>query len=252
MDILYVYGKRNKALDDFELKCSLRSIAEHGKNIDRVYVVGKCPSWLSDEVIKIPHYKQFFEHPKNQGEKNVNIAENVFYAIDHSDIGENFFVSHDDHFYIKDVDFDNYPRYAREFGGSGEIITRKHADSEYRNFLADTREFLEKHNLPTINFALHRNMLLSREALENIRELYNESIKEGKPIELYILAINWELANRPFEYKIVKDSKIMADDQWWKSEDENAEVFSTSDFKKNSLARKKLKKIFPNKCKYEK
>ena len=252
MDILYNYGKRNAAQDDLELRCSLRSIAEHGKNIGRVYVVGRCPSWLSDEVIKIPRRQQMFIKPKNMGEKNANIADNVYYAIDDSDIGEEFLISHDDHFYVADVDFDNYPRYARDFKGSGELITKDLADSEYRKFLANTREFLEKHGLPTINFALHRNMHLSRTALENVRPMIYEAIKEGKATELYIVSNNWELANNPFEYTVVRDYKIMDTDQWWKTDPEKTHVFSTSDFGKSSSAHKMLKKLYPNKCRFEK
>ena len=53
MDILYVIGKGSE-WNNNELRFSLRSIAKYGKNIDRVFIVGYKPDFVSDEVTFIP------------------------------------------------------------------------------------------------------------------------------------------------------------------------------------------------------
>jgi len=54
MDIVYLMGEGYSKCNYNELRYSLRSIDKYGKNVDRVYVIGYCPEWLSDEIIKIP------------------------------------------------------------------------------------------------------------------------------------------------------------------------------------------------------
>ena len=41
MDILYIV--KNSAANNMELKCSLRSIEQFGKNVGKIYVCGYCP-----------------------------------------------------------------------------------------------------------------------------------------------------------------------------------------------------------------
>ena len=40
MDLLYIVGEGVSKCDYFDLRCSLRSLARYGKNIDRVFVAG--------------------------------------------------------------------------------------------------------------------------------------------------------------------------------------------------------------------
>ena len=82
MDILYIIGKNKSLCSNFELKCSLRSIAKYGKNIDRVFVAGYCPEWLSDEVIKIPYEQPYADDNITTHEKHCNIAATILYAIE--------------------------------------------------------------------------------------------------------------------------------------------------------------------------
>ena len=52
-------------------------------------------------------------------DKNKNIYRDLIYAVENTDIGINhngdFLVSMDDHFYIKETDFDNYPYYVKDY-----------------------------------------------------------------------------------------------------------------------------------------
>mgnify|MGYP003299670978 CR=1 FL=1 len=53
MDILYLVG--NNSTSDFEdLKLSLRSLETYGRDVDRVFMCGFIPDFISDNVIKIP------------------------------------------------------------------------------------------------------------------------------------------------------------------------------------------------------
>lgn len=252
MDILYVVGHGTSWCNNFELRCSLRSIAKFGKNVDRVFVVGYCPDWFSDEVIKIPYDHQLYPAADEVWKKGANINSQVYYAIDNSDIGEEFLVSHDDHLYIDNVDFNNYPFYARIIEDSCEIKTQYEIPTMYRRFLCDSRAFLESKGLPFVNFTLHRNMHLSRESLNAVRDMYYEAIDgDHRGVELYVLVNNWRLVNQPFEYVPVIDYKTTSDKSWQDIKPENTNVFSTPDFGIGSFAYNFLDNLYPDKCKYE-
>jgi len=116
MDILYLVGEGYSKCNYNELRYSLRSIEKYGKNVDRVYVVGYCPEWLSDEIIKIPLDSQSLKH-SGITEKHINFITSILYVVDNTDIGNEFLISMDDHFYIRETDFNNYPIYAKIVGG---------------------------------------------------------------------------------------------------------------------------------------
>lgn len=93
-----------------------RGIEKYCKNVGRVFIVGHCPSWLSDEVIKIE--KPILESTDNN-DKNKNIYRDLLYAVENSDIGVNdngeFLISMDDHFYCRETDFNKYPFYVKDY-----------------------------------------------------------------------------------------------------------------------------------------
>lgn len=249
MDILYIVGKGCSKCDDFELKCSLRSIAEFGKNIDNVYIVGWCPDWLSDEIHKIPFEQQ---KAKNMEEKCDIVRRAIEYAIDNSDISEDFLVSMDDHFYVRSVDFDNYPYYNKDYKKREcrEILPNQEMDinkqDSYTNVLRKTRAFLEENNLPYYNLSPHRNMHCTKTVINECRNLRLSGI------EPLLLWLNYQYNKEHFDKVIIEDVKIKNGGEWWKTDPALTEVFSTADFKKKGGLYVLLSGLYPNKCKYEK
>lgn len=248
MDILYIVGKNSKC-NDFELRCSLRSLAKYGRNIRKVYVVGNCPDWLSDEVVKLPcedYNKETYSCiPKAQ-----NIAKKVLYALDNSDIGEDFLISMDDHFYTKPTDFDNYPFYARKTYGYARITASGKCSGEYNQFIRSCGEYLVSIGLSDYNFALHRNMRMSRTAINGCRDIIDNCIKNNIPFETFVLAGNYAFTKGLCIPTIVKDNRLLNGQQWFKTGLDH--VFSTADFTVGSGLYLLIKQLYPKKCKYEK
>ena len=169
MDIVYIIGKQKSDADNFELRCSLRSIAKYGINVDNVFIVGYVPDFVSDKVIGIP-----FEQPypgDTCDEKSANIMASVVRATMDPRVGNHFLVSSDDHFYTDYTDFDNYPIHLRKYTwGTGKNRTQlpdTHSDElpEYTKFLVDSCLRLKERNLPTYNFTLHRNMHIWKDVI---------------------------------------------------------------------------------------
>lgn len=148
MDILYVVGKGSMWHDN-ELRFSLRSIAKYGRNVDRVFLVGYKPDFVSDEVHYLP-----CDDPYERAHKN--ILHKVLYAIENTDIAPHFLVSSDDHFYIRDTDFNALPVYYRR-RDIPESIPQDHKTNPYFYSLVETRELLLRYGLPTYQTNPHCN-----------------------------------------------------------------------------------------------
>ena len=248
MDILYIVGK-GSGCGDLELRSSLRSIDKYGLNVGRVFVCGHCPDWLSDAVTRIPCEDIYKNYPTTHGERNANVLAKMLRAVDTTDIGEEFLVSFDDHFYCKSVDFDRYPYYVRSINGSGELPQHHEGETPYRRLLADTREYLERHGLPTLNFALHRNMHVSRQAVAETRKLLDEIVQEAIPCDRFVLIGNWILKHHGISYEVVRDVKFGSGAFWWKTATDH--VFSTADFGWGSGLAMLLSSMYNEKSKFE-
>lgn len=260
MDILYLVGKGSKC-NDWELRFSLRSIEKYGKNVGRIFVVGYCPEWLSDEVIKIE--KPIINSIGNS-DKNKNIYRDLLYAVENSDIGVNdngeFLISMDDHFYCRETDFNNYPFYVKDY------IKRKCRHmlplefepgfkcADYQKLLVSTANFLNERGYSFINFTLHRNMHMNRYILEEMKELNDEIFNNDEIfVEGAATALNYRYTKYPFEYEICIDNKTNDVDKIKTIiEDETQHIFSTNDFKQTSSLYVYLRSFYKNISKYEK
>lgn len=251
MDILYIIGKDCSKCDNFELRASLRSIEKYGKNVGKVYVVGYCPDWLSDEVVKIPCEDLNQDEELTMTQKAQNICTKVLYAVDNSDIGEEFLVSMDDHFYTRDTDFDNYPYFANISVKRG-VLPQEPQTREYQQFLYECGEYLKSKGLPTFYITMHRNMHMTRSAITVCREMIDECMKDGIACELFCLVGNYLIANEGVSPIFVPDIKIAGGKDWWKTSNERTEVFSTADFNKGSGLCVLLSGMFNQISKYEK
>ena len=250
MDILYIVGKDSQT-DDLELRCSLRSIEKYGKNVGKVYVVGNCPEWLSDNVIKLP-CEDFNKDTSTPTPKAQNIAKKLLYAVDNSDIGEEFLVSMDDHFYTKEVDFDEYPYYVK-FCNTPVLPTSKNkTQNEYTRWIVDCGKRMEELGLPTFYFTLHRNMRVSRKAIEGCRDIMEENFKNNYPFEAFVLLGNYAFSNRLCTPEFVEDIRINNGSEWWKTMPEYSDVFSTAPMAPGRGLYVLLSGLYPNKStKYE-
>lgn len=257
MDILYLVGPNSKC-DYFDLKCSLRSIDMYGKNVDRVFVCGYCPEFLSNEVIKLP-LSVDKSLPKNK-----NIWRQIVHCVKNSDIGVyndgDFLISMDDHFYMNEVDFNKYPVLAKL---SGEVHggmlpqtpnPKRETHKGYEKILIHTNKFCADHKLPAVFLTLHANMRLNKYSIEQLDDLNNEMFNyKDSDLECVVIAQNYRLLNNPFRITFAKDFKSSNAQSVEKMLKANKRtVFSTGDFEIGDDMYNILKEKYPNPSKYEK
>lgn len=245
MDILYVY--RHDGVGGHSLRHSFRSIAEHGKNVGKVFVVGDKPDFLSSEVTYIP-----FADVYSRKEREKNIALAIKTAIDGSDISEEFLYSSDDHFYCKDVDFDNYPYYCKlmPFGEFlPERLETPFLSPGYSRMLMLTRAILEERRLPYLNFTLHRNMHINKTAYNECWDVISKCFETSCGIEPLAYVINYMYAHEMCKPTITKDVKLTNDKHELSSD--KIDCFSATDYTLDSELCKFIENMFNDKCKYE-
>ena len=255
-DILYIVGKGCSACDDFELRMSLRSIAMFGINIGRVYVAGYCPSWLSENVIRIPYHDGRKLKSTGHAAKTYNIASAILHAVKATDIGDEFLVSMDDHFYIRPTDFAATKRFARDYTQRPNrhylpLRVEPGKAPVYQRTMSRTREFLESHGMSVFFFTGHRNMLLSRISVLECEPYIREMRAKDTPVEAFCLFNNYEYTRRGFEFDIIDDVKIHNPESWWKADPALTDVFSTVNFTRDNPLYNLISGLYPDKCQYE-
>lgn len=260
MDILYLIGDVSHT-NHRELRYSLRSIEKHGINVDRVFVCGYCPDFLSDEVIKITHGKQ---KSFDNFSKNRNIYSSILYAVETTDIGikhnGEFLISMDDHFYCMNVDFNRYPFFAKDYLNRfhryllPNMLDYTKSSVDYQQILVNTYHMCLNNNLNIINLTLHRNMHMNRYILREMDNLNSEILNSDKnAVEAMCVALNYRLTKYPFKYEVVIDVKTNNVDELSNLiNNKQIHVFSTNDFELNSDIDNFLFSLYPHKSKYEK
>lgn len=236
VDILYIVGKEKSQWNDNELRYSLRSLCKYGRNVGRVYIAGFCPAFVDRS--KITYIKVRDETDR----KHKNILHCILEAVRRSDIGNDFLYSSDDHYYIRETDFDRYPFYSKG------ILPEK-GDGQYQHSLQETRELLEACGLPFINYSWHGNTHFRRDLIETPRFQklcrWSELTEDG--VEPTCLMLNYWQAVDPFPVTEREDFKSSDRDI---TQTLRECVSSAAVIDGHSLAGF-LRDEFPNKCKYE-
>lgn len=200
MDIVYVLGGDSKN-DNLELRMSLRSIEKYGKNIGKVVVVGKPTAWLSKEVIKVVVKDEYsFKHQ--------NILRCIEKVVDLCLVEGDFLYSSDDHFYVKNVDFDAYPYFYKcELRGS---VNKTDPYYQYHKSLVDTRMLCKKHQFPFMNYSQHCNTHMHTAIIKQCRDIIHESYKFPFGAEPTSLIMNaWQKTLNPPQTTKREDLKIL-------------------------------------------
>lgn len=250
MDILYIVGKRLSDWNDNELRYSLRSIAKYGKNIDRVFICGYAPAFVtrtSKEVVIVPYADPTTDN------KHLNILSAIEYVVKNTDISEHFLYSSDDHFYTQPVDFDNYPVYWRGTELPTELCEKP---LWYDKTMFSTYEVLNAFRLPTHFFAWHGNTHFCKSLFLSRRFHFILALAYLMPecCDPTTLMLNYWRATDPMSMPpMVKitDGKIST--QTIEDIDIVADIkhcLSTTDMV-GAPMREWLQKRFPMKCKYE-
>lgn len=201
MDILYIIGG-GSIHNNIELRMSLRSISKYGSNIDKVIVAGQPPRWLSDDVVKVEIPDRFYY-------KHQNILNCIEQVIDMGLVNGDFLYSSDDHFYVKEVDFDNYPVYLK--GELRYTVNKTDPFYQYHKSLYDTRRLCVKHGFPAMNYSQHCNTHMHSEVFKDIRNIIHESYTLPYGVEPTSIIMNvWQTYKNPPKVVPREDVKILS------------------------------------------
>ena len=243
MDILYIVG-RGSGWNNNELRYSLRSLDKHGINVGRIFIAApELPDFINQKAVTwVPA-----DDPTDRNHKN--IQHKVERAIYGSDIGDHFLLSSDDHFYVRDTDFDNYPYYKK--GNLPTQLTENH-NNGYWESLVNTRKILERFALGTFSTNPHCNTHYDKQAYIENQLLMDTGYLSKAGAEVNCMMGNI-LAERGAKYQNYRDVKIYhieSREHLLKQIGQN-HCFSISDVALEEGMKEYLQELYPNKSRYE-
>lgn len=168
MDALYVLGTASTWQDN-ELRYSLRSLQQHCAGIDRLVIVGTCPTWLRDVI----HIKAADPHRC----KERNIMEKVLRACYRADLSGDLLFLNDDHFALAGQEATTTPNWWR--GTLAQLSARLRSGSHYKQALLNTAKVLDDRGLPGLNFDVHRPIIYNRQEFKRVMASYNWELHRG-------------------------------------------------------------------------
>lgn len=246
MDLLYVVGTGSKH-NNIELKYSLRSIEKNCTGYDRIFIVGYKPDFLNDNVIHVEC------NDRSDVYKHWNMLNKIKLCVDTTDISDNFVLQSDDHFYIKPYNFEEIPLYYKN-----ELIKevpQNCGNPRYKTAIVETRKFLEKHGLPTLNTSSHCGTLFNKTLFKSIEDtLLKEAMQSqwaAEPTCLMQAVMQKELGLVPVYRRDCKVKEFPNEKALLEKIGDNF-CFSISDRAFNTGIDKYLLEWFPDKSKYEK
>lgn len=199
MDLLYLLGPGSKH-NDTELKYSLRSIMANCAGYDRIFLVGRKPTWMNDRIRFVP-----CDDPYDCTHKNM--MHKILHVCHHTDISDLFVMQGDDHFYVKPYDFSKIQPYEK-----GELPTqfKEHEIApKYRTSLIDTRDWLIKHGLPYMNASQHCGQPFLRSLiLETEQALWQPAFRFPYGLESSSLMASLLVHHGIMEYQHREDRKL--------------------------------------------
>jgi len=217
MDVLYYIGGGSMR-QNIELRLSLRSLEKHGKNIDRVFLVGNKPEFIKN--VKYIWVEDKFEWWRNAFEKTKTAIK--------SGISDEFLLMNDDFFMTDEFDAETYPYYHR--GEMPQDSTQK-----YGAVVANTRKVLESIGKPTKHFGVHCPMRINGQKYLELEKFYREPVSARCLYgNLYVKGAQKVNDNKGDEFKS-GTTKCWSSRSWLQDD-----------------ALKELKELFPQPSKWEK
>ena len=214
MDVLYYIGGGSMR-HNIELRFSLRSIEKFGKNIDRVFVVGNKPDFLTN-------VEYFWVEDKEDWWKNAFIKTKT--AIEKG-ISKDFLLMNDDFFMLADFDAETYPYYHK-----GEM---PNDGNEYQKVIANTKKVLQGIGATTNHYGVHCPIKINGEKYLTLEKYFNE------PVSARCLYGNLFCKGRKVSDTKGNELKTNATKCW------SSKSWLTDE------TIKKLREMFPNPSKYE-
>lgn len=177
-DVVYVVrpGQHNE-----ELRYSLRSLRHlpHGK----VWIAGFCPSWVSDEVGRIP--------VRHQLDRNVNAKANLRAACEHPEVSERFAYFNDDFFVMRPLT--KLPVMHR--GPLASVAQSGIMARAYTRAIRQTLELLRSRGIDEpLMYDLHAPMVVDKAGMLEALDLCSSPLIQERSVYGNLQGIGGELA----------------------------------------------------------
>jgi len=181
MKVLYVLGGGSKH-DNAELRWSLRSLQKFVSNFEPV-IVGKVPDFLDRKKVECHDWSD------TEKSKHANIMSHIIRAIEDKVVTGEFLYSSDDHFFVKEADFDHYPIWIRNGKLEKESDYGEKPIGRYQRSIIDTRTILEEFGYTYLVFHGHYNTHMHCDELKAVKTLL--AVEPGarygyEPTELFM------------------------------------------------------------------
>ncbi len=200
IDVLYIKGVQSPN-KDLELLYSLRSLAKHGKNFNRVFITGKRPSFV----------KNVIHTPCNDiGCKTINHWWKVTQTILNTDISDNFLLMYDDIFFLKDVNLSEYPFYNR-----GNLSEHNTGTQSYMDNLREAQKVLKKLGKSTLDYTLHTPCIYNKDNFLKLGEIYQPYMSKSSAPSVRCIYGNLFVGDSPYREDLklrVKSDKLRDED----------------------------------------
>lgn len=158
MDVLYYIGGGSMR-HNIELRFSLRALEKHGKNIDRVFIVGNKPEFIKNvEYIWVEDSSAWWKNAFLKTKEAIKAG-----------ISDEFLLMNDDFFMTDDFNAETYPFYYK--GDLPENSTQK-----YGMVAANTRKVLEKIGATTKHFGVHCPMRIDAKKYLEMEKFFHEPV----------------------------------------------------------------------------
>jgi hypothetical protein len=230
VDIVYPLGG-GSIWSDNELKYSLRSLEKYGKNVGQIFIVGT-------------HFPQFLNGVKYIRQRldvlnyHAQIS-HAYYTACINGVSDRFVIMNDDFFLNKEVDFDHFKNYVRDYD-LRQHLARFGSGYFYGKQIANTVKNLTRY----LHFDSHYPMMFER---EKYIELYenNRTLIE-RPTTVLIRSFYGNKYN--LNGKVMPDLKVS---NKYDVEKINDRPFWSVGNSGLHFVKDILKKQFPEKSKYE-
>lgn len=237
IDIVYIVGKGSK-WNNNELKFSLRSIEKYLTNYRKVWIIGDCPSYISN-VEKI-YYIEKSDVP------SVNIMNKIRFASEIPDISRDFLLFNDDYFLTQPMDALKVEHYF-----DGGLLDRVEFDPTnwYNEYLTNTCAILKLHELECKNFDIHYPMPIRKDKFLSIMKFFEADWEHTKKLlvkSLYANALE-------IEGEFLSDCKIRRPkiDRHIDAYVKEKPMFSISDEALTETMKKYIINLYPEVSKFE-
>lgn len=249
IQIIYVIGDGSKN-DNQELRWSLRSLEKFARDDDgqlnvEPIIVGTVPDWFAGASIRTTD-------PTNRKAKNM--FHKIVSIVDSKLVSGEFLCSSDDHFLLRTVNFERWPRYFRN-----AILAEYNGGNNYAKTIATTRDVLLENGYPAIDFTCHCNEWMDTETFPIAKELEQKSLKHPMAeygILPYGVMTNLALLNPAHRRQIVwkKDVKIgnVGDEEMKRISDTEICCSCNDDAFLSAAFRSFMYEAFENKSRWEK